>query len=175
MLAASSFETSLALHLTVAGALVSASALVHPSRRWLGWVGGALLALATWVRLADLGVEAPEAYTLPTAVALLLVGLLRLRRDPSSSTATALAPGLLLGTVPSLLWVFAGDPISLRGALLGLACLALALTGSLRELAPYAAETAQWVMIGRAGTLRTVVGVTWGTMPGRAAARRRLL
>ena len=31
----------------------------------------------------------------------------------------------------------------------------------LRELAPYAAQTPQWVLIGAAGTLLTVVGITW--------------
>jgi hypothetical protein len=31
----------------------------------------------------------------------------------------------------------------------------------LRELAPYATATPQWVLIGTAGTLLTVVGVTW--------------
>ena len=30
-----------------------------------------------------------------------------------------------------------------------------------RELAPYAAETPQWVLIGAAGALLTVLGVTW--------------
>ena len=39
--------------------------LLRADRRALGWVGGALLALASWVRLWDLGVHAPEAYTLP--------------------------------------------------------------------------------------------------------------
>jgi hypothetical protein len=29
------------------------------------------------------------------------------------------------------------------------------------ELAPYASATPQWVLIGLAGTLLTVVGVTW--------------
>ena len=96
---------SLAVQLTVAGVLVCGSALVHPGRRMLGWVGGALLAAATWVRLADVGVTAPEPYTLPSAVALLLVGMHRLWRDPEASTTAALAPGLLLATVPSLLWV----------------------------------------------------------------------
>ena len=171
---------SLALHLTLAGALVSAGALVNPSRRAEGWLGGALLAAATWVRLADLGVHAPEAYTLPTAVALLLVGLRRLRRDPTASTVTALGPGLVLATTPSLFWVFAGDVLSVRALLLGLGCLVLVLAGTrlrwnaplaagaaagallvLRELAPYAATTPQWVLIGFAGTLLTVVGVTW--------------
>ena len=178
--AAADPTTSLALHLTLAGALVSASALVTPSRRQLGWLGGALLAAATWVRLAELGVHAPEAYTLPSAVALLLVGLRHLRQHPDASTVTALAPGLALATTPSLLWVLAGDPVTARALMLGLGCLALVLVGTrlrwnaplvtgaaagsllvLRELAPYAAATPQWVLIGLAGTLLTVVGVTW--------------
>ncbi|MDP2775078.1 MAG: hypothetical protein Q8O61_16115 [Nocardioides sp.] len=172
--------TALAIHLTVAGALVTATSVVHPSRRLLAWLGGFLLVLATWVRLADLGVEAPEAYTLPAAVALVLVGLDRMRRDPTASTSASVTPGLVLASVPSLLWVVAGDPVSLRAALLGAACLALVLVGALlrwssplvtgasvgavlvlRELAPYAAQTPQWVVIGLAGTLLTVVGVTW--------------
>lgn len=172
--------TSLALHLTLAGALVSASALVTPSRRPLGWLGGLLLAAATWVRLADLGVHAPEAYTLPTAVGLLLVGLRRLYVDPEASTGLALVPGLALATTPSLLWVLADDLVSLRAVLLGLACLALVLAGArlgwsapltvgtaagavlvLAELAPYVLVTPQWLLIGAAGTLLTVVGVTW--------------
>jgi len=172
-------SVSLALHLTVAGALVTASALVHADRRYLGWPGGALLAAATWVRLLDLGVEAPEAYTLPAATALLALGLLRIRQDPETPTARALGPGLLLATVPSLLWVMV-EPVSVRAVLLGGGCLALVLIGAqrrwsaplvvgavvgaalvLRELAPYAAEVPQWALVGIAGTLLTVVGITW--------------
>ncbi|GAA4696599.1 SCO7613 C-terminal domain-containing membrane protein [Nocardioides conyzicola] len=172
--------TSLAVHLTVAGALVTASALVHPGRRVLGWPGGVLLAAATWVRLADLGVQAPEGYTLPSAAALLVLGLVRLHHDPTAtSTARALGPGLTLATVPSLLWVLL-DPVSPRAVLLGAGCLVLVLLGArlrwsapivvgataglllvLRELTPYAADVPQWVLIGIAGTLLTVVGITW--------------
>ncbi len=170
--------TALAVHLTVAGVLVTLSGLVHPQRRVLAWPGGALLAAATWVRLADLGVEAPEAYTLPSAVVLILVGLHRLWRTPGAGTAAAL-PGLTLATVPSLLWVLA-DPVSPRAVLLGVACLGLVLAGAqlgwsaplavgslvggllvLREVAPYASELPQWVLIGLAGTVLTLVGVTW--------------
>jgi hypothetical protein len=180
ILAATDQPTSLALHLTLAGALVSASALATPSRRPLGWVGGLLLATATWVRLADLGVDAPEAYTLPSAAALLLVGLRRLHLDREASTGLALTPGLVLATTPSLLWVLADDLVSLRAALLGAGCLALILAGTwlrwsaplmvgsavggvlvLAELAPYVLVTPQWVLIGAAGILLTVVGVTW--------------
>ena len=78
-----------------------------------------------------------------------------------------------------LLWALAG-PISLRAALLGLACLGLVVAGArlrwsapmlvgglvgallvLRELEPYAADLPPWVLIGAAGALLTAVGVTW--------------
>ena len=71
--AASDWSVSFAVHLTVAGALVVLSSLRNPGRRLLAWPGGALLAVATWVRLYDVGVAAPEAYTMPTALALLMV------------------------------------------------------------------------------------------------------
>lgn len=176
---ADDLATSLAIHLTVAGALLCASALVHPTRRALGWPGALLLAAATWVRLADLGVEAPEAYTLPSATTLLVLGLVRLRRDPAAATRRALGPGLGLATVPSLLWVL-DDPVSVRAAVLGLGCLALVVGGAVlrwsapllagavvgvvlvvRELTPYAAVVPQWLLIGVAGTLLLVVGITW--------------
>ncbi|WP_205473329.1 SCO7613 C-terminal domain-containing membrane protein [Nocardioides sp. SYSU D00038] len=171
--------TAAALHLTLAGVLVTASAVVHLDRRLLAWPGGLLLAAATWVRLADVGVTAPEPYTLPSAVALLAVGVHRLLRDPHAATGATLGAGLGLATVPSLLWALV-DPVSLRAALLGVGCLALVLFGTrlrwnapvvagavvggvlvLRELAPYAAQTPQWLLIGLAGTVLTVVGVTW--------------
>ena len=91
----------------------------------------------------------------------------------------ALGAGLFLATVPSLLWVLA-YPLTLRAVLLGAACLALVVLGAalrwnaplvvgalvgtavvLRELAPYAAEVPQWALVGIAGTLLTVVGITW--------------
>ena len=179
VLAAVDTPRALAVHLTVAGVLVTASALVHPTRRFLAWPGGLLLAMATWVRLAELGVTVPEAYTLPSALVLTAVGCWRLLRDDHSATLRMLAPGLTLATVPSLLVVL-DDPTSLRALLLGLGCLALVLAGVtlrwsaplvvgavvgaalvLRELAPYAAYLPSWVVIGLSGTLLLVVGVTW--------------
>jgi hypothetical protein len=170
---------ALAVHLTVAGTLVTASSVIHPSRRALAWPGGLLLAAATWVRLAELGVHAPEAYTLPTAVVLSAVGVWRLRDDETSDTLSMLAPGLALATVPSM-FVALDEPFSLRALLLGAACLALVLAGVrlrlgapvvvgaavgtllvVRELAPYAATIPPWLLIGLSGTLLTLVGVTW--------------
>ena len=176
---AADVSVSLAVHLTLAGVLVASSSLVHPSRRMLAWPGGLLLAAATWVRLADLGVVDPEPYTLPSALVLVLVGLHRIRTADDSPTAPALMPGLVLATVPSLLWVLA-EPVTMRAALLGIACLALLVVGAqlrwhapvvvgavvgglivLRELAPYALQTPQWVVIGLAGTVLIACGVTW--------------
>jgi hypothetical protein len=172
-------SVSLAVHLTLAGALVITSSLLHPHQRALAWPGGLLLAAATWVRLYDVGVQAPEPYTLPTAVALVVVGLHRMHRDPELDTVPALFPGLGLAIVPSLLWALV-DPLSARAAAVGLAALVLLLGGTvlrwtapvlvgwlagaaivLRELAPYAAQWPQWVLIGSAGTVLFAAGITW--------------
>jgi hypothetical protein len=172
-------DTAVAVHVTIAGVLVTASSIIHPSRRLLAWPGGLLLAAATWVRLLDLGVHVPEAYTLPSALVLVIVGGWRLREDDRSATLTYLAPGLSLATVPSLVAML-GDPSSLRALLLGLACLVLTLGGAarrwsaplvvgasvgtllvLRELAPYAAGVPSWLTIGSAGGVLLLVGITW--------------
>ena len=172
--------TWLAVDLTVAGVVATVLALVREDRRPVGWLGGFLLAAASWVRLADLGVHAPEAYTLPSALALLTVGLVHLRRHPGSSTQQALGAGLALALVPSLLWVLM-DPISVRAVLLGLACLALVVAGVqgrwsaplaygavvgllvvLREAGPMVGDSVpRWALIGGAGVLLIALGVTW--------------
>jgi hypothetical protein len=160
--------------------LVTTAALARERRRPLGWLGGALLAAATWVRLWDVGVTAPEAYTLPSAVALVAVGLGHLARRRDASTTVALGPGLALATVPSLLRLFVEHPASPRAALLGGGCLALVLVGVrlrwqaplvvgaavggllvLRLAGPYAAALPPWTLLAAAGALLLVVGVTW--------------
>jgi hypothetical protein len=176
---ASDLDVSLAVHLTVAGALVTTSSILHPSRRLLAWPGGLLLAAATWVRLVELGVHVPEAYTLPSALVLVAVGVWRLRQDDDSATLTYLTPGLTLATVPSLLAML-DDPFSLRALLLGVTCLVLTVGGAavrwsapvavgaivgtllvLRELAPYAAQVPTWLTIGVSGAVLLTVGITW--------------
>lgn len=168
-----------AVYLTLAGATACAMALLRADRRLVGWIGGVLLVLASWVRLADLGVDTPEAYTLPSAIALLVVGLVHLRREPRAGTMLALSGGLALALVPSLLWVFA-DPISLRSVLLGVACLGLVLAGIrlhwsapvvhgavvgallvIRLAVPVVEPVPRWALIGAAGVLLLAVGITW--------------
>ena len=187
---ADALSTWLAVYLTLAGAAVCALSLLRIDRRDLGWVGGLLLAAATWVRLADLGIREPEPYTLPSALALLVVGLVHLRRNPGASTLQALGPGLGLALLPSLVWVLA-EPATLRAVLLGLSCLALVLTGIglrwsaplvygatiggivvLRHAAPSIADAdvPRWVLIGFAGVLLVSLGVTWESRVREAQA-----
>lgn len=166
-------------YLTATGALMVVAALLDPDRGRAGWLGGGLLALASWLRLADVGVETPEAYTVPSALALVTVGLLHLRRHPEAGTTRALSAGLGLGLVPSLLWVL-DDPLGLRAVLLGLTCLALVVLGArqrwsapllfgaavgllvaLRQVAPMVDAVPRWALIGTAGTVLVVLGVTW--------------
>lgn len=172
-------EVWTAVYLTVSGAVVSTMSL-RRDRRELAWAGGALLAAASWVRLWDLGVSSPEAYTLPSAALLVLAGLDRLRRDRSVGTMAALAPGLSLALVPTLLWALV-DPVGLRPLLLGLGCLAMVLVGArlgwtaplalgaaaggvllLRLAAPYVGDAVpRWVLIAAAGAVLVALGATW--------------
>ena len=176
-----------AVYLTTAGVVVTLMSLLRADRRELGWAGGLLLAMASWVRLWDLGVSAPEAYTLPSAAALLVVGVVHLRRNPEASTMTALGPGLSLALVPSLLWAL-NDPTDLRSLLLGLGCLILVLAGAglrwtapialgatvgallvIRLAAPYVADAVpRWVLLGTAGALLVALGATWERRLGEA-------
>lgn len=169
-----------AVYLTLAGAATSLEAILDEDRRVLGWVGGLLLAAASWVRLADLGVHEPEPYTLPAAVALLVVGVVQLRRRPGGDTVRTLGPGLGLALVPSLLWVL-DDPTTPRSLLLGLACIGLVVAGLqlrwtapllfgavvgaaivLRSAAPYVGDAVpRWATIGTAGVLLVALGITW--------------
>lgn len=169
------------IYLAVAGATVIALALLHPARRRLAWAGGALLVLASWGQLIDLGVEEPEPYSLPTALVLLVVGAYRLRAEPSLGTWPALGPGLALALLPSLWWVVAIEPESWRAVLLGAASLgavalgawrrwaaplllgaAVAATVVIREAAPWLGDNVpRWALIGAAGAALIVVGLTW--------------
>ncbi len=166
---------SLALHLTLLGALVTSSALIHQDRRWAGWVGGSLLAAATWVRLADLGVGTPEAYTLPSALALLALGLhtpAPRPRDPDRSGAHGRTP-------PGNDTIAAVDPrrpdLLARGAARG----RLSDPGPARQ--PAALErtsghrrSCRWrARAARAGAVRSADAPVGGNRTGRHFADRR--
>ncbi|WP_030770596.1 SCO7613 C-terminal domain-containing membrane protein [Streptomyces sp. NRRL F-2664] len=173
---------TLALVLALAG-VVCAGAAVRPERRVLGWAAAALFVAATWVRLVEAGVTAPEAYTLPVTVPALAVGFLRRRRDAGASSWTAYGPGLGATLLPSLLAAW-GDAGWLRPLLLGAAALAVTLAGArwrlqaplllggavlaavaVHELAPYVVQVAgalpRWVPPALAGVLLLAAGATY--------------
>jgi hypothetical protein len=171
------------LALLAAGVAAGVAALRGIERNRLGWVSGALLAASTWVRLALSDVDAPEPYTAPAGVALLVVGYLRRRRDPSYRSWPAYAPGLALVLVPSLLRAV-DDPGLWRPLLLGLTALGVLVVGVMRrlqaplviggtvlavdalvQLSPYLADlydaVPRWTWIGASGLLLLVLGATY--------------
>jgi hypothetical protein len=163
--------------------VIAAGTAVRADRRPVGYAAAALFVLATWVRLAAWDVAAPEAYTLPVTIPALLVGALRHRRDPRTSSWTAYAPGLAATLVPSLFAAW-GDSHWTRPLLLGLAALAVTLAGArhhlqaplllggavllldaLHELAPYLVQVTdalpRWVPPALAGLLLLALGATY--------------
>jgi hypothetical protein len=164
-------------------AVITAGTAIRADRRPVGYAAAALFVLATWVRLAAWDVAAPEAYTLPVTIPALLVGALRHRRDPRTSSWTAYAPGLAATLVPSLFAAW-GDPHWTRPLLLGLAALVVTLAGArhhlqaplllggavllldaLHELAPYLVQVTdalpRWVPPALAGLLLLALGATY--------------
>ncbi|MFI1484275.1 SCO7613 C-terminal domain-containing membrane protein [Streptomyces sp. NPDC020747] len=172
----------LALVLALCG-VIAAGTAVRSDRRQVGYAAAALFVLATWVRLASWEVGSPEAYTLPVTVPALVVGFVRRRRDPETSSWTAYGPGLSVTLLPSLLAAW-GDLDWPRPLLLGTAALLVTLVGTrqrlqallvlgggtlalvaLHELAPYIAQAMgavpRWVPPALAGLLLLALGATY--------------
>lgn len=172
----------LALVLALCG-VITAGTAIRPDRRSVGYVAAVLFVLATWVRLTAWEVGTPEAYTVPVSVPALLVGHLRRRRDPRTSSWTAYGPGLAATLLPSLVAAW-GDAHWTRPLLLGMAALSITLLGgghslqaplvlggtvltldALHELAPYLIQVAdalpRWVPPALAGLLLLSLGATY--------------
>ncbi|WP_225845543.1 SCO7613 C-terminal domain-containing membrane protein [Streptomyces sp. HPF1205] len=193
LLMAAGDARALSTAMAVAGAAALGASLRADRRRAALPTATALLAAASWIRLALAGVEAPEPYTVPIGAVALVLGLLRRRRDPAAGSWTAYGPGLALSLLPALAaaWADTGWP---RPLLLGLAALAVTLVGArrrlraplllggavllgdaLHELAPALTRTLallpRWVLPAAAGLLLVVVGATYER---RLADGRRL-
>ncbi|MGW6027716.1 SCO7613 C-terminal domain-containing membrane protein [Streptomyces sp. NPDC055099] len=174
--------TTLALALALGG-LIAAGTALRTDRRPVGYAAGVLFVLATWVRLAAWDVGTPEAYTLPATVPALLIGALRRRRTPETSSWTAYGPGLAATLLPSLVAAWS-DPHWQRPLLLGVAALLLTLAGArhrlqaplvlggtvlaldaLHELAPYIVQVVdalpRWLPPALAGLLLLAIGATY--------------
>jgi hypothetical protein len=168
-----------ALELTVLGVAAGITAYLSEDRRRAGWVSGLLLAVASWIRLADNNVRTVEWYTVPAAVALLFFGIRRLRRDRRQSTWRCLGPGMLLTLTPSL-WLALDEPTSWRGLFVGFAAVTLVALGvqvrlaapfavgvvatgllALRNIWPVAAFIPRWSLLFLVGGVLLGVGMTW--------------
>ncbi len=160
-------------------ALVALGTALRPDRRRLAFAGALLLSASSWVRLAAAGVTDPEPYVLPLAVAALVLGHLRRRREPATRSFAAYGPGLGAALVPSLLASYAGSPLW-RPLLLAAVCVVVVLLGARERLqaplaigggvlaldaalllAPYAAAAPRWLVLGTAGALLLAVGATY--------------
>jgi len=178
-LALSAEDPGWAAHTLVATAVAAALVAVRPDRRAAGILAGVLLTAGSWVRLAMAGVEAPEPYTVPAALALLVLGAWRRRHQPRTSSWLAYGGGVGLGLVPALVAAVA-DRGLLRPGLLGVAACAVLLVGVRRllqaplvlgggvlavdavaQLWPYAQALPRWVTLGAAGLLLLVLGATY--------------
>lgn len=164
--------------LAVAGLTAAAYALL-PGRGDLAVLASLLCSGAIWTVLVDRGVSTVEAYTLPLAVLLGVVGLVRLRRDPAASSWLTVGPLLAVGLLPSAV-VSTDDPALLRpllvlgvGAavlLLGMArrwqaplvvgALALVVV-AVSQLAPWAVGLPRWLSFGSIGLLLLVLGARY--------------
>ncbi|MFD9719694.1 SCO7613 C-terminal domain-containing membrane protein [Streptomyces sp. NPDC059076] len=174
---------TVALVLALGGVIAAGTAIRTERRTAAGWSAAVLFLLATWVRLAASEVTVPEAYTLPVTVPALVVGVLRRRSTPDTSSWTAYGAGLSVTMVPSLVAVW-GEGDWLRPLLLGTAALAVTLAGArqrlqaplvlggavlalvtLHELAPYVVQAVdalpRWLPPALAGLLLLVVGATY--------------
>ncbi|WP_370448628.1 SCO7613 C-terminal domain-containing membrane protein, partial [Cryobacterium sp. TMB1-7] len=103
-------------------------------------IAGAALAGAAGMLVAGLFHDVPdpvEIVTVPLALALVAAGLVHLRRVPAAGSWPALAPGLLLLLVPSLLLDLSVSPVW-RVVGLGVVAIAVLLLGTARRLqAPF--------------------------------------
>jgi hypothetical protein len=165
---------------TLAGlGLVALAGALRPDRRWLAAGGGLLLAASSWVRLAEAGVEHPEPYVVPLALAALLLGHLRRRAVPGTGSFAAYGAGLSALLLPSLVAALAGGPLWRPLVLAGVALVVVLLgargrlqaplliggavlaADALRLLGPYAAALPRWLVLAAAGALLLGIGATY--------------
>ena len=171
-------DSTLAMVLTILGTAAAVVAVTGRDRAVASWLGVVVLGAATVLRIAN-DVRAPELYTLPAAALLVAAGVWRLRTDRDSSSLTALGSGLVLALVPSLL-LSLDEPVSLRGALTGVAAVVVLALGiqqrlvapfvagaaatallAVRHLEPYADAVPRWISLGLLGVALLAVGITW--------------
>lgn len=159
--------------------LTSAAVALLPRRGWLAVLGALLCSASVWTVLLDREIDTVEAYTLPLALMLGVVGLVRWRRDPNTSSWLTVGSALSIALLPSA--AASIDDGGLTRALLVLAAAAAALAfgvargrqapvliGGLAlavvavsQLAPWAVGLPRWLSFGSVGVALLVLGARY--------------
>lgn len=149
---------------------------VRPRRGAVAWLGVLLCSAGNAVRLVGADVAVVEAYALPLAGLALLVGLVRLRRQPDAPSWVTVGPAASAALLPSA-FATVGDPALTRPVLVVVAAAAVMVLGIRRrwqapflsgalaacvvaasQLAPYAVGAPRWVSFGAVGIVLLVLG-----------------
>jgi hypothetical protein len=152
---------------------------ILPGRGNVALLGVAGCSASVWVLLDDADVRTVEAYSLPLAALIAVVGVVRLRREPGSPSWLTVGPALTAGLIPSAL-ASMDDPAVTRPLLVLLAAAAVLVGGvllrwqapvltavvalvlvSVAQLAPYAVGLPRWLTFGSVGLVLLVLGARY--------------
>lgn len=165
----------------VVAALTAFGYAFLPDRGRVALIGVACLSAANGTLVHGNGVHTVEAYSLPVAVLLAVVAVVRLRREPGAPSWATVGPVCSAALVPSTaVAVFAPDSPFLRAALVLVAGAVVCAVGVwrrwqaptvvgaaavvlviLEELGPVAAGLPHWVTLGCVGALLLGLGVRY--------------
>jgi hypothetical protein len=122
--------------LTICGLLLGGAALRRDrparDRWWLVRLAIGVELLAAWLQLYGVHIGLPEAYTLPFALAALVVGIIEQRRRPQLSSWVIYGPALAGAFLPSVALILVGDDPVWRWVSVFLAAVAIVIVGSWR-------------------------------------------
>lgn len=165
----------LALVLAVLGVVALAYG-IRPQRGRVAWIGVLLCSAGNAVAMSSREISLVEAYSLPLAALALGVGLVRLRRQPTTPSWLTVGPAVTAGLLPSA-FATVGDPSLTRPAVVLAVAAAVMLAGitlrwqapflsgalaacvvAIAQLAPYAVGVPRWVTFGAVGLVLLVLG-----------------
>lgn len=156
--------------------LVALAYGTRPRRGSVSWVGVLLCSAGNTVWMWSGDVAVVEAYSLPVAALALVVGLVRLRRQPGSPSWLTVGPAVSTGLLPSA-FATIGDPSLVRPLVVLVAAAAVMIAGvrlrwqapflsgalaacvvAVAQLAPYAWGVPRWASFGAVGVVLLVLG-----------------
>ena len=159
--------------------LVALAYGTRAQRGRVSWVGVLLCSAGNTVYVSASDVTLVEAYTVPLAALALVVGLVRLRRQPSSLSWLTVGPAVSAGLLPSA-FATIGDASLTRPLLVLVVAAAVMVVGVRRrwqapflsgalaacvvavaQLAPYAVGVPRWASFGTVGVFLLVLGLRY--------------